>query len=130
MKKQTRKKEAGFVTDRIADMVLCAFFGIFGAHKFRQGKIKTGILFIILDLTIIGILATMICSFVDLVLMTIDRNNSKNEFALGLVLLVFMFAWQSSIGRSRYIIENKIVAENTVGEAKSNPPQPDKIIKK
>ena len=106
-KRQSGKRADNFVTDRLTAMVLCAFLGIFGAHKFYVGQKKLGIAFIVLDLTIIGLIVTMVWSFIDLIMMTVDKKNSKNEFIVGIVLLLFA-------GASGRYAGHKVVEKTTI----------------
>jgi TM2 domain-containing membrane protein YozV len=48
--------------------VLLIFLGIFGAHRFYLGKIGSGIVMLLLSLTVVGLIVTFIWSFIDLFL--------------------------------------------------------------
>lgn len=85
-------------TKKTRTMLLCAFLGIFGIHKFYQGKKGQGILFILLDLTVIGVFITAIWTFINLIQLTIDEENTDKEFAIGIILIIL-----GSIGSTRFI---------------------------
>ena len=82
-------------------MLLCALLGIFGIHKFYQGKKGQGILFILLDLTVIGVFITAIWTFINLIQLTIDEENTDKEFAIGIILIILGSI--GSIGSTRFI---------------------------
>jgi TM2 domain-containing membrane protein YozV len=110
-KGQIEKRTDNLIADRITAMVLCAFLGIFGAHKFYTGQKRQGIAFIVLDLTIIGIIVSAIWAFINLFLMTIDKRNSKNELIVGILLL--LFAGGSSQYVSREVVDRtEIIRED------------------
>ena len=64
-------------------IILCSVFGVFGAHKFAQGKKGQGWLFILLDLTVIGILVAAIWALIDLVFLTVNKTNKPGNIILG-----------------------------------------------
>ena len=91
-KKQIRevKNECSwFDTDNARLIILCALFGFVGAHKFAQGKKGQGWLFIILDLTIVGLLITAIWAFLDLLFLTIKKDNKPGNMIFGAFFLLF-----------------------------------------
>ncbi len=45
--------------------ILCTFLGVFGAHRFYAGKIGTGVLMLVLTVTIIGVIVTFVWNFID-----------------------------------------------------------------
>jgi len=59
-----------FVSDkkRLLAFLLAFFFGVFGVHRFYVGKVGTGILMVLLDLTLIGLAVTGIWSLVDAII--------------------------------------------------------------
>jgi TM2 domain-containing membrane protein YozV len=91
-KKQTREVKndcSWFDTDNARLIILCALFGFVGAHKFAQGKKGQGWLFIILDLTIVGVLVTAIWAFLDLLFLTIKKDNKPGNMIFGAFFLLF-----------------------------------------
>lgn len=61
-----------------AAYVLWFFFGLLGAHRFYLGRSKTGLIMLLLSLSVIGLLATVIWFVVDAFLipgMTEERND-------------------------------------------------------
>lgn len=77
-----------FDTENARLIILCALFGVFGVHKFAQHKTGQGILFILLDLTIIGILISFIWAFFNLISLTIKRDNKPANMILGAAFLI------------------------------------------
>jgi TM2 domain-containing membrane protein YozV len=57
---------------RLAALLLCAFVGVFGAHRFYVGKIGTGILMLV---TLGGL---GIWSFIDLILISVGSFRDKD----------------------------------------------------
>ncbi len=51
-----------------AAYVLCIFFGAFGIHRLYLGEKGTGIIMLILGLTLVGLLITGLWAFIDLFL--------------------------------------------------------------
>jgi TM2 domain-containing membrane protein YozV len=51
-----------------AAYVLCLFFGAFGIHRLYLGEKGTGIVMLILGITIVGLLITGLWAFIDLFL--------------------------------------------------------------
>lgn len=91
-KKQTREVKndcSWFDTDNARLIILCALFGFVGAHKFAQGKKGQGWLFIMLDLTIVGVLITAIWAFLDLLFLTITKDNKPGNMIFGAFFLLF-----------------------------------------
>ncbi|MEP0189302.1 MAG: TM2 domain-containing protein [Erythrobacter sp.] len=65
-----------------AAYLLCLFFGAFGIHRLYLGENGTGIIMLILGITIIGLLITGIWAFIDLFLipgMIRDRVNETRQ---------------------------------------------------
>ena len=96
-------------TKKTRTMLLCALLGIFGIHKFYQGKKGQGIMFILLDLTVIGFLITAIWSFINLIQLTINEENTDKEFAIGIILIILGIG--GSIGGSTRFINININKE-------------------
>ncbi|MCQ2562804.1 MAG: TM2 domain-containing protein [Alphaproteobacteria bacterium] len=119
MVKKTVKKENinnWFETENLSLILWCAVFGMFGVHKFIQHKTWQGILFILLDLTIVGILITCLWAFIDLIILTTKRNNPVGNIICGLVFVLFsivsnVYIYKNSIGPSEIII-SKVINQN------------------
>ena len=77
-----------FDTDNARLIILCALFGVVGAHKFAMGKKGQGWLFIILDLTIIGIIVSAVWAFIDLLFLTIKKDNKPGNMIMGSFFLM------------------------------------------
>ena len=77
-----------FDNDNARLILLCAVFGFVGAHKFAQRKFFQGICFILLDLTVVGIIVSMIWALCDLVSLTIQKTNKAGNIIFGSVLLM------------------------------------------
>lgn len=102
-KKQVRNVNndcSWFDTDNARLIILCALFGFVGAHKFAQGKNGQGWLFIILDLTIVGIIVSAVWAFIDLLFLTIKQDNKPGNMILGSVFLLFGMILPLSFGCS------------------------------
>lgn len=48
--------------------ILCIFFGAFGIHRFYLGEKGTGIVMLVLGITIIGLIVSGLWAFIDLFL--------------------------------------------------------------
>ena len=66
-------KQAHSDKDWLVALLLCFFFGALGFHRFYVGKVGTGILMLILTITLIGALISIIWSFIDLI-MILTKN--------------------------------------------------------
>ena len=86
---ETKNDCSWFDTANARLIILCALFGFVGAHKFAQGKKGQGWLFIILDLTIVGLLVTAIWAFLDLLFLTIKKDNKPGNMIFGAFFLLF-----------------------------------------
>ena len=97
MKKTARKPQIRevkndcnwFDTENARLIILCALFGFVGAHKFAAGKKGQGWCFILLDLTIVGIVISAIWAFFNLLFLTIKKDNKPGNMILGSVFLLF-----------------------------------------
>ena len=114
-----KKRTSQWNTQTTRTMILCSLFGIFGAHKFYTGHKKTGICFILLDLTIVGLVITAIWSFINLVQLTIKKDNTEKEFIIGLILLLIHGISSFSTYKKT---ENIFVDKNIIKIQKSNEP--------
>ena len=77
-----------FDTENARLIILCALFGFVGAHKFAMGKKGQGWCFILLDLTIVGILISAIWAFIDLLFLTIKKDNKPGNMIFGAFFLM------------------------------------------
>lgn len=114
-----------FDTENARLIILCAILGIFGAHKFAQHKKGQGILFLLLDLTVIGILITGLWAFLDLVFLTAKRDNKPGNMIFGSIFLLVQLTATMSIGTSNLFENQKkqdlqITQEETVNKANYN----------
>jgi TM2 domain-containing membrane protein YozV len=50
--------------------LLCFFVGVLGVHRFYLGKIATGVVMAVLTVTVVGLIATAVWSFVDLIVIS------------------------------------------------------------
>ena len=102
-KKQVRNVNndcSWFDTENARLIILCALFGFVGAHKFAQGKKGQGWLFIILDLTIVGIIVAAVWAFIDLLFLTIKQDNKPGNMIFGSFFLLFGMILPLSFGCS------------------------------
>lgn len=98
-------------------IVLCATLGIFGAHKFAQHKYFQGFLYILLDLTVFGIILTLILSWLDLIFLTAKSNNRPGNMILGsafIILESFIFVPGYDLVIKNIDPESKNVVESSV----------------
>ena len=58
--------------------IICWFFGAFGAHRFMVGKIGTGLIMLLLTLTIYGIIITSIWTIVDFIMILMGKFKDKD----------------------------------------------------
>ena len=124
MKKRSVQKKiqdntcSWFDTENARLIILCAILGIFGAHKFAMGKKGQGWCFIILDLTIIGILISAIWAFFDLLFLTVKRDNKPGNMILGSIFLVFSLLVPVCLDSS-YPIDGEGIITGKVSESKA-----------
>lgn len=62
---------------RLVALLLCFFLGYFGIHRFYVGKIGTGIIMLLLSISIIGLLISSLWVFIDLILILIGSFEDK-----------------------------------------------------
>lgn len=98
--KKTVKQEnvntcSWFDTENARLIIFCALFGIFGVHKFAQKKIFQGICFILLDLTIIGLVISWLWAWFGLIALTVKKDNKPGNMIFGSV-----FIWVSVLSIS------------------------------
>lgn len=58
--------------------IVCWFFGIFGVHRFMVGKIGTGVLMLVLTLTVIGSIISLIWTFIDFIMILMGKFKDKD----------------------------------------------------
>ncbi|WP_455475597.1 TM2 domain-containing protein [Bartonella sp. B17] len=63
---------------RIMFALICWFAGVFGVHRFMVGKIGTGILMLVLSLSIVGLVVSGIWAIIDFILIVAGRFSDKN----------------------------------------------------
>jgi len=61
---------------KVAALLLVLFFGAFGFHRFYVGKVGTGIVMLLLGITMVGLIVTGIWALVDLI--TIATGSFKD----------------------------------------------------
>lgn len=90
--KKTVKQEnvntcSWFDTENARLIIFCALFGVFGVHKFAQKKIFQGICFILLDLTIIGLVISWLWAWFGLIALTVKKDNKPGNMIFGAVFI-------------------------------------------
>ncbi|MBX4336211.1 NINE protein [Bartonella raoultii] len=58
--------------------IFCCFVGFIGVHRFMVGRIGTGILMVLISLTVVGLIVTAIWSTIDLLYILTDRFTNKD----------------------------------------------------
>ncbi|CBI76272.1 conserved protein of unknown function [Bartonella clarridgeiae 73] len=58
--------------------LICWFTGVFGIHRFIVGKIWTGIIMLVLSLSVVGLMVTWIWVVVDFIFILAGRFTDKN----------------------------------------------------
>lgn len=80
MNKNMKNKESK--KSRLVALLLAWFLGIFGAHYFYVGRNKKGIIMIVLTVSIIGMFASSIWAFIDLIRIASGNFVDKDELQL------------------------------------------------
>ena len=62
-------------------LLLCWFFGMFGAHRFYAGKTGTGITMLVLTCTIVGMIVTAVWELIDFIIGVCNISKPENIFA-------------------------------------------------
>jgi TM2 domain-containing membrane protein YozV len=95
-------------------IILCATLGVFGVHKFAQRKNFQGVLYILLDLTIIGIILTVILAWLDLIFLTAKSDNRPGNMMLG-AAFILLESLVLITGSSRVVIKtmNPVLPDST-----------------
>lgn len=57
--------------------ILCFFLGYFGFHRFYVGKIGTGILMVLLTLSVFGLVVSAIWAFIDWIMIIVGAFRDK-----------------------------------------------------
>jgi TM2 domain-containing membrane protein YozV len=65
--------------NKIAAALLALFLGVAGAHKFYLGNAKTGIIYILISITAVGLVLTAILSIYDFIMIL---TMSEADFAI------------------------------------------------
>lgn len=103
---KTNTKDCSWFDSQNARLIiLCATLGIFGAHKFAQHKNFQGFIYILLDLTLFGIILTFILSWFDLVFLTAKSDNRPGNMILG-SMFILLESFVLIPGSSNVIIRN------------------------
>lgn len=63
---------------RATALVLGLFLGGFGGHRFYAGKIGSGVVMAILSLTFIGLVVTVVWTWVDIIRIAVGRFEDKS----------------------------------------------------
>ncbi|GAA5095325.1 NINE protein [Bartonella acomydis] len=58
--------------------IVCWFLGLLGIHRFMVGKVGTGILMLLLSLSVIGLVASLIWRVIDLIFILTGKFTDKN----------------------------------------------------
>lgn len=111
-----------FDTENARLIILCALFGFLGVHKFAQGKKVQGWVFIALDLTIFGILITLIWSFFDLLFLTIRKDNKPGNMIFGACFLVFNLLFACFAPSTTVVEVGKVTDKTPVISEQNNQP--------
>jgi len=102
VKKNQIKKDVWFDADNLKLILLCAIFGMFGVHKFAQQKTGQGIAFILLDLTVVGLVVTFVWSLINLIQFTTKTTNPTGNIICGFVLIFVNIFAVSNVSLSEY----------------------------
>ena len=86
-------------------IILCATLGVFGAHKFAQHKNFQGIIYILLDLTLVGIILTLILSWFDLIFLTAKPDNRPGNMMFG-AAFILLESFVLIHGSSNVVVKN------------------------
>ncbi|UNE54705.1 TM2 domain-containing protein [Bartonella machadoae] len=62
--------------------VVCWFLGLLGIHRFIVGKIGTGILMLVLSLSMIGLIVSLIWRTVDFIFIVTGKFTDKNGYRI------------------------------------------------
>ena len=94
-----------FDVENVKLILICFLFGIFGVHKFMQGKKGQGICFILLDLTIFGVIVSLIWAFCNLIALTFKSGNKVGNMIVGTVCLCgVLFGWPTYFDTAKTVV--------------------------
>lgn len=102
-------------TEKSRTMLLCGLFGIFGVHEFYQKHYLKGAIYILLDLTVVGIVFSAIWAFISLAKMTLNKKNTDEEFVFGTIALLISLLITISIMKNintNVVYEIKTITES------------------
>ncbi|WP_336276234.1 TM2 domain-containing protein [Bartonella sp. CB178] len=63
---------------RVMLALICWFAGVFGVHRFMIGKIGTGILMLVLSLSVVGLVISGTWAIIDFILIVAGQFSDKN----------------------------------------------------
>ena len=63
---------------KVVMAIVCWFFGVFGVHRFMVGKIGTGVLMLLLTITVIGSIISFIWSIIDFIMILMGKFKDKD----------------------------------------------------
>ena len=105
-------------TEKSRIMLLCGLFGIFGVHEFYQKHYLKGAIYILLDLTVVGIVFSAIWQLLTLVKMILNKKNTDEEFIFGTIFLLIQLFIISLLIRN--INSNVVYEKKTTIETKDH----------
>lgn len=105
-----------FDSENASLIILCATLGIFGAHKFAQHKIGQGILFLLFDITIFGLIVSFIWAFLDLIFLTAKPTNKPGNMILGSMFIILNLSASMFIGTADLFVGDKSKVATTLKE--------------
>lgn len=106
-----------FDNENLKLILICFLFGVFGVHKFMQGKKGQGICFILLDLTIFGILISFIWAFCNLISLTFKSGNKVGNMIVGTCCLCGgLFGWPMYFDDAKTVIVKETITTNDVAD--------------
>ncbi len=62
---------------RLVAFLLAFFVGIFGVHRMYVGKMKTGILMLVLTITLLGMIISSFWAFIDWIIILVGEFSDK-----------------------------------------------------
>ena len=63
---------------KVVMAIVCWFFGVCGVHRFMVGKIGTGVLMLLLTITVIGSIISFIWSIIDFIMILMGKFKDKD----------------------------------------------------
>jgi len=67
------------VKSRITAVLLCFFLGLIGIHKFYLNQNGTGIVYLLLSITGIGLIVTLPLTLIDFIALLLTSDENFNE---------------------------------------------------